>query len=339
MGNMGPNPRRVNGYCEQHCPTIRLDSMGPVPHSDGEKLHAIGEVARLTGLSTHTLRVWERRYLRPRSLRLPSGHRRYSTQEVDWLVVVARAIAWGLRPSKALKLSTADLVTMTAETVDTKESSAVTKLSNALDRGKNDVAREKLLRAWSRLGPAACLGRRFAPLLASVGRRWKDGELAIHEEHRITTFVEEMLGELRGLYTTRGETAPHAVLTTLPGERHTLGLDLASVVCAKYDLRPVRLGPETPLAEIVLAAQSATAQLVGISVSPASSGPDADRMIKELREMLPEEVLLVIGGRNSKGPRRGVRDTLYFEDIEDFDQWLSETIVQLRGQKTQATRE
>jgi DICT domain-containing protein/predicted DNA-binding transcriptional regulator AlpA len=43
----------------------------------------IREVAARTGLSAATLRMWEARYAFPVPERLPSGHRRYSEEEVD----------------------------------------------------------------------------------------------------------------------------------------------------------------------------------------------------------------------------------------------------------------
>ena len=46
-----------------------------------ENLVSIGELARLTDISTHTLGIWEKRYGSPCSQRLPSGHRRYSKKE------------------------------------------------------------------------------------------------------------------------------------------------------------------------------------------------------------------------------------------------------------------
>ena len=48
------------------------------------------EVARRTGLSPATLRIWEERYGFPRPERLPSGHRRYADTEVELLLEVVR---------------------------------------------------------------------------------------------------------------------------------------------------------------------------------------------------------------------------------------------------------
>jgi DNA-binding transcriptional MerR regulator len=50
-----------------------------------EQRYGIGAVARLTGLSEHTIRAWERRYGAVVAARKASGHREYSPEDVDKL--------------------------------------------------------------------------------------------------------------------------------------------------------------------------------------------------------------------------------------------------------------
>ena len=72
-------------------------------------LLSIGDVANATGISTDTIRVWERRYGKPVPIRLPSGHRRYTVDQMHWLRRVAEALAQGARPSKVVKADEAEL--------------------------------------------------------------------------------------------------------------------------------------------------------------------------------------------------------------------------------------
>jgi DNA-binding transcriptional MerR regulator len=51
----------------------------------------IGEVARLTGLSIHTIRFYEEERLLPVAARTESGYRTYSTQEVEQLKFIKKA--------------------------------------------------------------------------------------------------------------------------------------------------------------------------------------------------------------------------------------------------------
>jgi MerR family transcriptional regulator, light-induced transcriptional regulator len=57
---------------------------------------SIGDVAAQTGVGESTLRMWEARYAFPTPKRLPSGHRRYSEQDLARIYAVLRARDEGL---------------------------------------------------------------------------------------------------------------------------------------------------------------------------------------------------------------------------------------------------
>jgi DICT domain-containing protein len=63
----------------------------------------IGQLAKLTGVPAGTLRMWESRHGFPRAERLPSGHRRYSSGEVDRVLDVVRARDGGLSLPAAIE--------------------------------------------------------------------------------------------------------------------------------------------------------------------------------------------------------------------------------------------
>lgn len=56
----------------------------PMP-SESQPRYSIAAVSKLTGISCHTLRVWERRYGFPVPQRSASGHRRYDRTQVQLL--------------------------------------------------------------------------------------------------------------------------------------------------------------------------------------------------------------------------------------------------------------
>ncbi len=64
---------------------------------------SIGDLARATGVTAATLRVWESRHGFPRPLRLRSGHRRYSQEHVDAVLEVRRRRDAGLRLAVAIQ--------------------------------------------------------------------------------------------------------------------------------------------------------------------------------------------------------------------------------------------
>ena len=63
----------------------------------GSEDFSIGTVSRLTGLTQHTLRVWERRYKAVQSHRSEGGRRLYSNDDVERLTLLKALVDRGDR--------------------------------------------------------------------------------------------------------------------------------------------------------------------------------------------------------------------------------------------------
>jgi DNA-binding transcriptional MerR regulator len=76
-------------------------------HNGGAAL-SIGDVVAATGVGEATLRAWERRFGFPTPRREPSGHRRYSREEVERIRAVVRERNRGLSLAVAIQRVTAE---------------------------------------------------------------------------------------------------------------------------------------------------------------------------------------------------------------------------------------
>ena len=77
--------------------------------ADNPELYGIGAVARLTGLTDHTIRVWERRYGAVVARRAPNGRRVYEPADVDKLGLLKRLTDQGLSISQIAACSVDEL--------------------------------------------------------------------------------------------------------------------------------------------------------------------------------------------------------------------------------------
>src|ERR1700760_371363 len=74
---------------------------------DEDAALSIGDVVSATGVGEATLRAWERRFGFPAPRREPSGHRRYSPDEVERIRAVVRERDRGLSLAVAIERVTA----------------------------------------------------------------------------------------------------------------------------------------------------------------------------------------------------------------------------------------
>jgi len=77
--------------------------------ADDPRLYGIGAVARLTGLTDHTIRVWERRYAAVVTARAPNGRRQYTEADVHKLSLLKLLTEHGIAISRVAGVSIDDL--------------------------------------------------------------------------------------------------------------------------------------------------------------------------------------------------------------------------------------
>lgn len=265
-----------------------------------DELWTIGAVTRRTGLTDHTLRAWERRFGFPEPHRLASGHRRYSSDDVRRLILIARALDQGHRAGDVVPMDLDRLRALTAPVAGAGPRlghpghwiEAVLAAAREFD-GRSIAS---LLAAETiRLGARAFVRERAAPLMVEIGDRWARGEFGIRHEHFVSEAVEfrlrEMLEALRG-----GEVGPVVVLACLPDESHSLGLLMAGIELAANGVAVRILARSTPLEEIAATAGGLGAAAVGVSISVFADNPTAAGGIAELRQLLPDGMPLWVGG-------------------------------------------
>jgi len=296
----------------------------------GETLYSIGEVSSLTGLSTHMVRVWERRYGRPEAIRLPSGHRRYDDGHVCWLRAVAELLSYGHRPGRLMERSQPELDALLdeergSEAAEQAEFRAI--VASVVEEG-GQVLRDRLDAQIRADGVRTTVHEFIAPLMKVVGQQWADGNLAVRHEHVMSEVLVDALRTLRTRISPAEvppvEGGPHLVLATLPDERHGLGLEMVHLLGAMAGLKAEVLGVDLPIEEIAATAERFPGSAVGISVSLNAAGPQADKQLAELRAALPESQELLVGGQGARAGRRGPRGIHYLDGLDAFENWVRE---------------
>jgi methanogenic corrinoid protein MtbC1 len=166
--------------------------------------------------------------------------------------------------------------------------------------------RQRLSQAMLLMGLQRCVIELVAPLTTAVGLAWGRGELAVFEEH---LYSEMLQGVMRNAIQAAGGQAGHAasprvLLTTVPQERHGLGLLMAEALLALEGAHCVSLGVQTPLGDIVEAARAQRADIVALSFSGVTSARAAVDNINELRSRLAERTEIWAGGAGVEMARR-----------------------------------
>jgi methanogenic corrinoid protein MtbC1 len=227
----------------------------------GEAEYPIAAVSKLTGVSCHALRIWERRYGFPLPHRSASGHRRYG---VDQVLILRRLteLSRAGRPIGEL------IAEVRAGTLTADEPAPA---SVGADRGlEGQVAElmERLL-AGDLAGGAACFDRLeaalepeelatrvIAPALTETGERWFRRRCAVYQERCVSGFLRRRLDTMiEAARRANALPARTVLLGTVQGDRHEGGVLIANLLLERAGWRVINLGVDLPVAEFAKAVE------------------------------------------------------------------------------------
>ncbi len=279
---------------------------------DSEEEISIGKLSQATGFEVERLRMWERRYGNPKSLRRPSGHRRYPFSAIEQLLLVRSLMSQGFRAGKVLPLNETQLKELAQRNPSPHMAAqAWLEATRKLDA---KGLREAMQRAWNEMGAWRFLHEAAQPYLQALGAAWRSGKVCVAEEH----FGSEALSDfLAGAWRSMNEAnqGPIVVMTTLPGENHRLGLQMAALVAAMEGRRVLYLGPNTPLEDLPRVAKTSGSKHAVFSISSASSKRRATLALERIRQLLPSDVRVDCGGQ---GAPRHLENIHRYATLEEF---------------------
>ena len=300
------------------------------PRSD--HLMSIAAVERETGLPKDTLRVWERRYGFPQPARDPRGERLYPEDQVARLRTVKRLMDRGMRPGRLLGLDAEALLALAEQSVgEGPPRSALHDLALFLLKTHQAAElRRELVQVLMRDGVSRFVLETAAPLARQVGDAWARGELQVHEEHLLSEVLQAVLRQaIAQLGAPAGP--PLILLTTLPDERHGLGLLMAEAIATLEAARCVSLGTQTPLHDIVAAAIAQNVDIVALSVSSNATPAQTVESLRLLRAQLPPAIALWCGGAGAarlKRPGKSLRIVVELAELgAALDEWRAARVA------------
>ena len=285
----------------------------------------ISDVERDTGVPKETLRVWERRYDFPQPDRDHNGERLYPADQVQRLRLVKRLLDHGYRPGKIMHLGHDELTELvgkagTETPAPNADDPELRQCVELIKSHKMYELRQRMAQALLQMGLQRFVIELVAPLTTLVGESWSAGNLAVFEEH---LFAEALQSVMRNAISAANQQAgqaaasPRILLTTVPQERHGLGLLMAEALFALQGAHCVSLGVQTPLNDIVEAARVQQADIVALSFSSVMSPRAAIENVSELQNRLGDSVQVWAGGSCAALARRqlGPQCVLDLHDI------------------------
>jgi DNA-binding transcriptional MerR regulator/methylmalonyl-CoA mutase cobalamin-binding subunit len=301
-----------------------------------EKRYPIKTVAQKTGLSTHVIRAWEKRYQVIEPDRTDTNRRLYSDQDIYRLTLLSKAIKSGHTISSICDMDISALENLVEDQAEVREDFAQSEgterdnveyhYNNCLNTIKDfDAGRfeEALLQASIELTQPVLIKSLILPIIRSIGKQWKDGSIRVMHEHLATAVLKPFLHNLRISHRPPAN-APSIIIATPIGQFHELGALIIALVAASEGWKVIYLGPNLPAEEIASATKLKKSELVLLSIVYPANDPYLGQELEKLRTLLLPEVKIIIGGRVSESYRDVIKkiDAVQIDDLDDFSQFL-----------------
>lgn len=264
-------------------------------------MYPIKAAAELAGLSTETLRAWERRHGAIRPARDARGRRLYDAATIERLSRLHRLTDRGHPIRDLARLDDPALDRLLDDGRQAAYGGVETlpaRMLDAIGEYRVDVFDRDLCVAIATLPMPVLMSRVVMPLLREVGLRWADGRLAIAQERLVSSLLRMRLLAVLSP-PARGQRA-RLLFATLPGERHELGLVGAALQVHEAGVPLLYLGTELPAAEIARVAAKLDVGGVALSsVDPRQARPALEEL-RELDASLAPGLPVWLGGANAR---------------------------------------
>mgnify|MGYP003977679713 FL=1 len=259
-----------------------------------------------TGLTSHTIRVWEKRYNAVSPGRTETNRRLYSDDDIAHLHLLHQVTQGGHRIGDIAHLSPDELHRLTtvlpAQPNPLQVPHEIAGQQGYVDRALQSIRQldaigleGELTRADSAFGHTQRIEQVIEPLMRRVGELWHEGSLRITDEHLASAVVRRFIDGIRqGLQT--ASDAPHLIVTTPTGQVHEMGALLVSVSAAAAHWRVTYMGPNLPADQIALVARHNGASAVALSLVYPLHDPALGHELIKIRQALGDELPLIVGG-------------------------------------------
>ena len=264
----------------------------------------IATVSEQTCIAKEVLRKWETRYGFPLPGRDATGHRLYPAEQTRRLKLIKKLLDDGMRPGQIVPLEEERLTMLLADrcaaVAHQPASDLASKIVQWLQARDPLSLREQLHAELAWRGLRDFILYAMPTLNAAVGNAWSNGDISVMDEHLYTETVQALVRQCVSAHA-GASGLPRILLTTPPGELHTLGILMLEALMTLEGATCISLGAQMPLPEIASASQAYQADIVGLSFSAAFPRKKILPVLRELRSLCPGEIEVWAGGSGVAG--------------------------------------
>jgi MerR family transcriptional regulator, light-induced transcriptional regulator len=312
-----------------------------------EVSYTIQMAAKISGVGVHTIRAWEKRYKAIVPKRDLTGHRVYSKEDIEKLILLSELCLLGYSISKIASMSISDLKVQLKELGKTEDSikslemnlyetetefvdynQSLTIILLALKSYKLDIVAKEISKLKIVMNPRDFALKIILPIMSELGEAVMRGDYTISHEHALSSIVKFHIGHI--LYRSDDQENKDYITMVFCGveqDYHEFGILIGALLAIHYRIKIYYLGPNLPYASAIDAMKFLEANyiVVGATTVVSSLGPNyLNNYVTKLAQQLDDKVKVIVGSSLPlEVPKDLQKKVIHLKDLESFDRYLS----------------
>ena len=291
-----------------------------------EQTYSIKDLEDISGIKTHTLRAWERRYNLFSPRRTSTNIRYYSDEDLKKLLNISMLLNYGMKISQVACFNSDELNEKVRSMFSSGdyESLIDNLVINMIDF--DELLFEKNLnRAIFNLGFEQATYKVIYPFYSKVGILWQTGSINPAQEHFVTNIIKQKFYLAISSLDTPKADAKTFILFLPDHELHELSLLLSYYLIRKDGHKAIYLGQSMPMTDVIKTLKSTGADYI---VTHFISQIEEDHLMEYLKELSSEAgntSILVSGNQTKifKDKTVNINSVRFLENPEDFHNLLN----------------
>ncbi len=286
--------------------------------------YSVTQVEAITGISSHKLRIWERRYNFIKPGRTETNIRYYTDKDLKLLINIGILSRNGIKISSIDKMSDSEIsdkVMEFADDIDSNMEDEISSLVISMINLDEDLFNRVFRRQLIHKGFLATINELIYPFLSKVGLLWGTSKIIPAQEHFISNLIRQKIVNAIDSLPMPSFGSPGILLFLFEGEMHELSLLLSSFIAKNNGWKVYYLGQNVPLDNVIATAKMLNIQLMMSMITT----PRTEDLTEEINKLSSEinKPLLLSGSFNNIPRIEDLDNVVTINSPQEFQSFLN----------------
>ncbi|KQM69606.1 MerR family transcriptional regulator [Pedobacter sp. Leaf216] len=289
--------------------------------------YSISDLEQLSGIHSHTIRIWEQRYNALTPSRSEGNTRLYDDKQLKKLLNIASLNKSGLKISKICSLSEQDVDQLLNEhfSYPSDDEHLEYYISQLISHGLafDELSFNRLLDdGIAQFGLSDCYRKIIYPLLVRLGLMWRKDDICPAHEHFLSNIIrQKIFTHINNLPLAKSSSGTW--LLFLPeDEDHDIGLLFANYMLKMHHHQVIFLGSKVPLDSIEKVFSTLNVDHVLLFMVKSRSETTSQKYIDQLSSLCSSAKIHLAGNGQVIGKLKNIGHINWFKTLDEFEKLL-----------------